>query len=173
MQILERAMDPEARFTADECRAVQVVVDAGVPAPVLPTDQQFHQSMAALRASLPAKGASHESGQLQAKVYQKKLGHLPKGALDYACNRALEELRWFPTISELLAFARDWVSPEERAYNLARRALRQREDEARAASPPLTQAEVDRIPAHWIPLGVASGAIEPDGQGGYRPTEVK
>lgn len=142
----------------DDAALANLAQIASAPlAPLEPADKpHIMQSLAVLDAALPRRARDEVSGKLMAAAYHRKLAHLPVEQFDFMCNAILERCEWFPTISECLKIAGEWVRRDAAEKARAARLI-EREDHLRMIEAHrrlrwgegVTQAEVDSWPAHW------------------------
>lgn len=130
-----------------------------LPALPKPDEQTMARSLKWLDAALPRQKTDDATGDMRVMLFHRKLGHLPTEALNHACNRAIDELDWFPTIKQMLAFAKGWTRSDDairlkvKAQHLANRERQQRLDDARLKlrRERVDQAEIDAMPpAHKL-----------------------
>lgn len=96
-----------ARLDDRQLRLVHEMSQLPVPAPERCDDEFFARCFRAI-AILPRQASDDTKGELQVKLYQRKLGNLPKPQISFLVDRALERCKWFPTIAECLAIAGEW-----------------------------------------------------------------
>jgi hypothetical protein len=123
---------------------VEAAAGSSLPELSATDDRHFAGVLNVLNAALPRQQADEMTGELRLKAYRRMLGHLPKEALNYAGEQALQRLDWFPTIKQLLDLAGEWERNDEairaqreariRAYNERQlRASDERREALRAA----------------------------------------
>lgn len=100
-------------------------------------------------------------------AYRRKLGHLPKDAVSFIVDRALDRCRWFPTIAECLEIASEWERNDSdfRDRENARADLR-RENQARMedamtmlAGGQASQDQIDALPSQWKSIAETRGLL--------------
>lgn len=122
---------------------------SSLPLPMLsPCDDGHLVKCLRLMSVLPRKGDDDLTGEIRVKLFQRKLAHLPKEAVSYLADKAIDRCDWFPTIKEALAIAAEWQKPEialkARALVAAKRERQTRFDET------LKALVVGTIPDHEI-----------------------
>jgi hypothetical protein len=125
-------------------------------------------------AVLPRQRSDELGGQLFVNAYYRQLGHWPNEAIGHMVDLATRKCCWFPTIAECLDLLAQWVRSDEPAQRQRHAAaLSRRERNARLVdtdpAPPITQADVERMPRHLVKIGLACGALERDGNGNVKP----
>lgn len=175
-----------ARLDEETLEAVRAIANSPLP-PLPPCDSQyFSQCLRMMLAVLPRRQADDIAGELFVAAYEQALGRYSKPQLEYMTRKAIEQHKWFPTVSECLEIARDWTRPPDAASE--RRALAQRlvsDEEAARESDAKAQEEkffrdlregnipqetIDRLPFHVIREARSRMALEWDKEASkYRP----
>lgn len=92
---------------------VEKTADCPLP-PLTPTDERHvSQCIRILDANLPRQKTDEDSGTLRMNTYHRKLGHLPRDAVNFIADQALERFDWFPTIKQMLDLAAEWTRSDE------------------------------------------------------------
>lgn len=156
---------------------VQDIAVSPLPDPTPCDERHLNQCLRVMLAVLPRQAANELSGELFVAAYAKKLGHLPKDAVSYLADKAMERCRWFPTISECLDFAREWKRDDEhtrRKALAARLAVAERNARDRDynrvrsycwRSPKISQAEIDQMSPELIELGLSCKTLRRNADG--------
>lgn len=150
-----------------------------------PCDERtFGQALRMMLAVLPRRGSDDLSGELFVAAYERQLGHHPRPAIEYLCDKAIAQCRWFPTVAECHEILTMWrrsdehtarrfkaeaiAGKEKRERSMAKwRAERQEVLEIRA----LTQADVDEMPEVLRNIGLRNGYLVQDEDGIVRPVD--
>ena len=88
-------------FSGEQLSALESVAYGPPVACEEVSEEVMGKSLGALKTALPAQRMGAEAGEVKFSVYFKKLAHYGRPALAYACNRAANELEWFPSIAWL------------------------------------------------------------------------
>jgi hypothetical protein len=72
------------------------------------TDKAWAQGYGELVLAFPLRGSGADESAARGAVYRKHLDELSDGAWLHAVSRAISEATWFPTVSSLRDFAREW-----------------------------------------------------------------
>lgn len=118
-----------------------------------------------------------DGGKLIAATYARMLGNYPREALAYMVERAIAELKWFPTVAECREMLADWRRDDGplHALRLANSRMAQRDRERVATAQEqhedamlrlqrgqMTQAEVDALPQMTAWAAEARGWLRHD-----------
>jgi len=101
-------MPTEAQWAMVEATAI-------APLPALsPCDPAtFAKLLRTMRAAMPMRSLDDDGGKLIAATYGRMLGNYSREALAYMVERAIAELKWFPTVAECRAMLADWRRDDE------------------------------------------------------------
>lgn len=118
-------------------------------------------------ATLPRQNADDVSGELFVAAYRRKLGHMPAEQISFITDCALEECRWFPTISQCMEIAARWERNDEftrrraNARTSVRYELQSRMEAAMKALErfEMTQEQFDDLPYQWARIADARGLV--------------
>lgn len=101
--------------TLTEAQWAMVEATAIAPLPELsPCDPQtFAKLLRTMRAALPMRSLDDDGGKLIAATYARMLGGYCREALAYMVERAIAELKWFPTVAECRDMLADWRRDDE------------------------------------------------------------
>lgn len=156
---------------------VQDIATLPLPAPTPCDERHLNQCLRVMLAVLPRQAANELSGELFVAAYAKKLGHLPKDAVSFVADKAMERCRWFPTIAECLDYAAEWTRDDEhtrRKSQAARLALSERNARDRDYNrvrgnawrdAKMSQAEIDKMPPQLIELGLSCRTLRRNAEG--------
>ena len=156
--------------------SLEVLSCSPLPAAQPASERYFNQCFAAMDAALPNRHQDDRSGELIARTYRKMLGHLTREAITHVAERSMAECKWFPTIAECLAFAKEFVQPphpfrevRDMARGLIGRERLQRFSEAMAKldAGQMPLAEFEALPMRWRGMAVESGRVWSLRGGGY------
>lgn len=123
-------------------------------------------------AVLPSKMADTDKGRRRATVYASVLGEYSEHAIRYMVNRAIRELKWFPTPSECLAILADHNDPEtprQRAFAMLQGFAQTRFEDFirqlrdRKGTPEL----IAKAPDQWRRIAVEQGYLHWNNRDGY------
>lgn len=161
----------------DDAMLAEVDRIASLTLPELPRpdEQTMARSLKWLDAALPRQKTDDATGDMRATLFLRKLGHLPTEALNFACNRAIDELDWFPTIKQMLTFAKGWTRNDDAirlkvaAANLAKNERRRRLDEARLKlrRERVEQEWIESLPEQWRVIFETEGLLRQCDCGSY------
>lgn len=149
---------------------------ASCPLPALPVSDERH--FAAVMKGfqiLPRKSDDGLTGELRFRAYFGALGDLPREQLDWMLREAVKRFHFHPSIKELVDLSKEWARRDDAqaAKRLARAKmdaeLAQRERDAKPKPPQMTQADVDKMDAELLRLGVKCGALIQNDDGSYSP----
>lgn len=150
---------------------------AAAPLPALPPcdGQHFAQCLRIMIAALPRQNADETTAELFVAAYRRKLGHLPKDAINHMTDQALERCKWFPTIMECLSIVESWTRDDEhvrqrdRAIAAVRWEKQDRMEEIMTALDrgEATQAQVDAMPERWQSIAETRGLLRRLPEGGF------
>lgn len=152
-----------ARMTPEQETALEQLCRSASPAPQTPAGEAHYAKVMRCLSILPRRVDDELKGELRDALYERKLGHLTAGALNYLGDKALERCTFFPSIKECLEIAAEWKPPVDTGLTLRNRALgmvrnsRQlRFDDAMAqlAARAMTQPEIDALPEQWKMIAV-------------------
>lgn len=128
-------------------------------------------------AVLPKQKTDELGGELFVEAYRRQLGKYPNEAISYLTERVTATCKWFPTIAECLEILSGWQRRDDAVMRRSKaKDLIYRERDARrtdaieARDPqPMTQAEVDNLPATLREIGLKLGYLRKDEFGQVRP----
>lgn len=129
----------------------------------LPLTDEAHLSacLARLDANLARRHKGDADAALTLDTQIKILGKLPKAQLSFAVGQALVRCTFFPSIAELIAFAKEWKHPDQGVSDVARNMLdnemilRRREHAKRLRYEIVSPEEIASWPA-WLCDGLVS-----------------
>lgn len=159
-------------LTDEQFAKVKALAKSGPPPLPGMGDKAFAEAMTMLAATLPRRKADDDMGEVHVRVYRRCLSHLSAPQLWWAVEQAIKQLKFYPSVKELLDIAEGWVRRDEDteahrlACHLARReANRRHVASLRKPAPPLTQAMIDAMDPAMVSMGLKCGAlIERDGR---------
>lgn len=162
-------------------RELAIVADA--PLPALPRCDPHHlaKCLRYLSSNLSQRQGDERRDQLRVAAYQRFLGRLPKEQIDFICLKAMERLRWFPSIEQCLAFAAEWKRGDAidrenaRARIRNERQARLEETLAQIAAGDLDQAAIDALDDRTKAIADAQNLLLRTENGGFivRPSLLK
>ena len=146
------------------------------PLPALsPCDPQtFAKLLRTMRAALPMRSLDDDGGKLIAATYDRMLGSYSREALAYMVERAIAELKWFPTVAECREILADWrrddaetkaiIMAGQLASNRSWNAWRDKQaahqhELYRLRIGKTTQAELDELPDYTCHAAEALGYV--------------
>jgi hypothetical protein len=160
-------------LTDDQFGQVKAIAKAPLPSPARIGDKAFDEAVLMMAASLARRTTDAEVGELQIRAYRRCLAHLSAPQMWWTVERALKQLRFFPTVKELLDIAEGWERRDDAsdAQRLSKLLLNREvnrrlcEQSRTAPAPPLTQESVDAMSPELRNLGLKLGyLIEVDGK---------
>lgn len=158
--------------TVDEARRLEAWANRQ-PARWAPvTVDKLAEQLGYMDAVLPSKLSDSDKGRRRAAVYASVFGDCSEHAIRYMVNRAIRELKWFPTPSECLAIIADHQDPEtprQRAFAMLQGFAQTRFEDFRAklkageGTPDL----VASAPDQWKRICVEQGFLRWTREGGF------
>lgn len=123
-----------------------------------------------MAAALPRRAADDVSAELISAAYQRKLGHLSKGAISFLVDQALDRCHWFPTIAECLEIVAAWERDDRDYLTImnARSRLRHHQQEEmesamrRLRDEQTSPDEIALLPDQWHRIAEARGYLRWD-----------
>lgn len=166
-----------SRLTDQQLAMVEAI--AAEPLPTLPPcdERHFNKCLRLMLAVLPKQKTDELGGELFVEAYRRQLGKYPNEAISYLTERVTATCKWFPTIAECLEILSGWQRRDDAVMRRSKaKDLIYRERDARrtdaieARDPqPMTQAEVDNLPATLREIGLKLGYLRKDEFGQVRP----
>lgn len=152
-----------AVFSASEIEAIRPLAMAKLPTPQ-PVDEKRLNRCIASMSHMPHRDSGITGSRLQLAVYIRMLSKYSTEAVNDAVQRCLRELTFFPSVKDLADRCEAYTHPNQYLINRAARIIRTGKRIPKE-TPPLSQAEIDRMSPDILAFGVASGAIVKTDQG--------
>lgn len=161
------------RLTDTQLAQVEKIANLPLPKSSPCSDEQFASIMRTLDI-LPQRDDDRVRAEIKVKVYRRKLAQYPYHALGRMASRAIDQCKWFPTVSECLSFLSDYPTMDqcramrEKARNVLRNERQRRMEDAmtRLEQRELDEADIARLPDEWKRIGETRGYLWrwPDGR---------
>lgn len=158
-----------ARLDEPMMASLELVASSAIPqAEPCPPDY-FAKCIKAMDAALPRRQQeSEDTAKLFIATYRKMLGHLTQEAMSHVTERAIATCKWFPTVAECLAFAKEFIQPphphrevREMARQLLRREkeLRFKDALAQVEAGEMADEQIGALPERWRGIMAERGII--------------
>lgn len=166
---LEAMRNLPARLDESTMASLELVASSAIPRAEPCSAEYFAKCIKAMDAALPRRQQeSEDTAKLFIATYRKMLGHLTHEAMSHVTEQAIATCKWFPTVAECLAFAKDFVQPPHphRAVRLMARQLLEREKSqrfkdavAQVEAGQMTDEQIGALPERWRGIMAEWGVI--------------